>query len=80
MTNEYDNYLEEEGVREQYIRGMCDFKIAVIYARYSCDRQNEQSIDGQLRVCKEFAERNGIKIVAIYVDKAMSGTNDKRQR
>lgn len=27
-------------------------KTAVVYARYSCDRQNEQSIDGQLRVSK----------------------------
>lgn len=29
---------------------------AVIYARYSSDSQTEQSIDGQLRVCKEYAE------------------------
>lgn len=28
---------------------------AVIYARYSCDRQTEQSIEGQLRECKAFA-------------------------
>lgn len=27
-------------------------KTAVIYARYSCDKQTEQSIDGQLRVCQ----------------------------
>ena len=32
-------------------------KKAVIYARYSSDSQSEQSIDGQLRVCKEYAER-----------------------
>ncbi len=55
------------------------YKIAVVYARYSCDRQNEQSIDGQLRVCQEFADRNGIKIIATYIDKAMSGTNDNRE-
>ena len=29
---------------------------AVIYARYSSDSQTEQSIEGQLRVCKEFSE------------------------
>lgn len=34
-------------------------KLAVIYARYSSDSQTEQSIDGQLRVCREFCERNG---------------------
>lgn len=30
---------------------------AVIYARYSSERQTEQSIEGQLRECHEFAER-----------------------
>ena len=38
-------------------------KTAVIYARYSCDNQTEQSIEGQLRVCHDYAERNGILIV-----------------
>ena len=28
----------------------------VIYARYSRDSQREQSIEGQVRVCREFAE------------------------
>ena len=37
---------------------------AVIYARYSCDSQTEQSIDGQLRVCKEYTEKSGYEIVA----------------
>ena len=32
---------------------------AVIYARYSSSSQTEQSIEGQVRVCREFAERNG---------------------
>ena len=43
-------------------------KSAVIYARYSCDAQTEQSIEGQLRVCHEYAERNGIVIVDTYID------------
>ena len=51
---------------------------AVIYARYSSDSQTEQSIEGQLRVCKEFAERNGFVIVKEYIDRAISGTTDKR--
>ena len=53
-------------------------KSAVIYARYSCDAQTEQSIEGQLRVCQEYAERNGILILDTYIDRAMSGTNDNR--
>ena len=53
-------------------------KSAVIYARYSCDAQTEQSIEGQLRVCHEYAERNGTVIVDTYIDRTMTGTNDNR--
>ena len=53
-------------------------KAAVIYARYSSDSQSEQSIEGQVRVCKQFAEKNGLLIVGQYVDRAMTGTNDNR--
>ena len=53
-------------------------KTAVIYARYSSDSQTEQSIDGQLRVCEEYAKKNNILIVQTYIDRAMTGTNDKR--
>lgn len=53
-------------------------KNAVIYARYSCDKQNEQSIEGQLRVCNEFAERNGYFVVHNYIDRAVSGKTDNR--
>ena len=53
-------------------------KTAVIYARYSCDQQTEQSIDGQLRVCEDYAQRNGILILNTYIDRAMTGTNDNR--
>ena len=53
-------------------------KAAVIYARYSSERQTEQSIEGQLRVCHEFAERNDLKIIDTYIDRAMTGTNDNR--
>ena len=51
---------------------------AVIYARYSSDRQTEQSIEGQLRECKEFAVAEGITIVGEYIDRAISGTTDHR--
>lgn len=53
-------------------------KSAVIYARYSSERQSEQSIEGQLRVCNEFAQKNGLRIVGTYIDRAMTGTNDHR--
>lgn len=50
----------------------------VIYARYSSDKQTEQSIEGQLRVCREFAERHGYNIIYEYIDRAISGTSDNR--
>lgn len=53
-------------------------KTAAIYARYSCENQTEQSIEGQLRVCQEYAASLGILIVETYIDRAMSGTNDNR--
>ncbi len=53
-------------------------KTAVIYARYSSDSQTEQSIEGQLRVCREYAQNNDILIVDTYIDRAMTGTNDNR--
>lgn len=54
-------------------------KTAVIYARYSSDRQTEQSIEGQLRDCYEYAQRNDIVVVDKYIDRAMTGTNDNRE-
>lgn len=50
----------------------------VIYARYSSAGQTEQSIEGQLRVCKEHAERNGYFVIGEYIDRATTGTNDNR--
>lgn len=55
-------------------------KTCVIYARYSSDRQTEQSIEGQLRDCREYAQRNDIAIVGTYIDRAMTGTNDNREQ
>ena len=54
-------------------------KTAVIYARFSSDRQTEQSIEGQVRVCNDYAERNDILIVSQYIDRATTGTNDNRE-
>ncbi len=52
---------------------------AVIYARYSSDKQTEQSIEGQLRACYDFAERNGYTVVREYIDRAKTGRNDDRE-
>ena len=52
--------------------------IAVIYARYSSDSQREASIEGQLRDCKDYAEKNGITVVGTYIDRAYSAKTDDR--
>lgn len=51
---------------------------AVIYARYSSHNQREESIEGQLRECKEYAAKNDITIVGEYIDRAISGKTDQR--
>ena len=33
---------------------------AVIYARYSSDNQREESVEGRIRECTAYAEKNGI--------------------
>lgn len=50
----------------------------VIYARFSSRGQNEQSIEAQVRICKEHAEQKGLKVINMYSDKARTGTNDSR--
>ncbi len=52
----------------------------VLYMRYSSDRQTEQSIEGQRRICKEFCERNGYNIVDSYIDRATSAFKDTDKR
>jgi len=51
---------------------------AVIYARYSSAGQTEQSIEGQLRVCHEYAAQMGYSVLKEYIDRATTGTNDQR--
>lgn len=46
---------------------------AVIYARYSSDHQREASIEDQVRLCRERAERDGLTVVEIFSDYAISG-------
>ena len=51
---------------------------AVIYARYSSHSQREESIEGQIRECQAYAERNGFVIIGEYIDRALSGKTDNR--
>ena len=51
---------------------------AVIYARYSSDNQREESIEGQIRECTAYAEKNDITIVKHYIDRAVSAKTDNR--
>ena len=50
----------------------------VIYARFSSHNQTEQSIEGQLKICYEYAKNNGYTVVGEYIDRAQSGTTDNR--
>lgn len=50
----------------------------VIYARYSDGKQREESIEGQLKVCHDYAERNGYNVINEYIDRAVSGRTDDR--
>ncbi|MCI8776370.1 MAG: recombinase family protein [Oscillospiraceae bacterium] len=51
---------------------------AVIYARYSSDHQREESIEGQLRECREFAMKNNLCVIGEYIDRAYSAKTDNR--
>lgn len=50
----------------------------VIYARFSSSAQRDESIDGQVRVCTDFARRNDMTVVEVYADRAISGRSDAR--
>ncbi len=51
---------------------------AVIYARYSSHGQNEQSIEGQLKDCYEYAKSLNLNVIGEYIDRAISGRYDNR--
>jgi DNA invertase Pin-like site-specific DNA recombinase len=55
-------------------------KNIVLYIRYSSTGQNEQTVEGQIRVCKEWAEQNGYVVVGVYIDKAKSVWSDSDKR
>ncbi|MEH2525814.1 MULTISPECIES: recombinase family protein [unclassified Bradyrhizobium] len=50
-------------------------KNAVVYARYSSDLQKDRSIDDQIALCKQIAERQGLTVTKIYTDRGLSGAS-----
>lgn len=52
---------------------------AVIYARYSSHNQRDESIEGQIRDGLECALKNNMIVAGVYIDRAMTGRNDKRE-
>jgi site-specific DNA recombinase len=51
---------------------------AVVYARYSTDLQNDQSIEDQIRICRQHIEKSGWKYVVTYHDRGISGASKLR--
>ena len=59
-------------------RGTVSAGVGVIYARYSSHRQTDLSIEQQVEACRKLASDMGIDVSAVYADRALSGTTDKR--
>lgn len=53
---------------------------ACVYARYSSSRQDEASIDAQVRACRDYANANGLCILRVYADEAQSGKGENTAR
>jgi len=53
---------------------------AVIYARFSSDRQREESIEGQIRECTAYAQKQGITVIDTFIDRAKSASKDTEKR
>lgn len=51
---------------------MSEIQRAVIYARFSSDMQREESIEAQVRACKEYCRKKLYVVTNIYVDEAKS--------
>jgi DNA invertase Pin-like site-specific DNA recombinase len=49
-----------------------------LYARYSTDLQSTSSVDDQLRLCRDRAEREGWEVRQVFFDAALSGASSFR--
>ena len=61
------------------LRAASTVKHAVIYARFSTDRQDARSIDDQTRRCTAWAAQHGYEIVGQFADEATSGSHMERE-
>ncbi len=52
----------------------------VLYLRYSSDKQNEQSIEGQKRICSQYCKQNDMTIIGYYIDRALSASKNIEKR
>ena len=54
-------------------------RYASCYCRYSSDKQQQQSIDHQLKKIDAFCKKHDIILIEKYIDEAQTGTNDQRK-
>jgi len=47
--------------------------LCVIYARYSSDRQDKMRCEDQVRLCRDFAGKQGWRVLDTYMDQGVSG-------
>src|SRR5215831_20296258 len=76
MANKAD--LNRSGDRQQGNAGTAELARAVIYARYSTELQSDTSVDDQVRLCRDFIQRQGWLHLQVYSDRAMSGASPLR--
>ncbi len=57
-----------------------NLKRAVIYARFSSDNQNIESIEAQENACIKYIEDHGMILIETYSDMAYSGTTSNRPK
>jgi hypothetical protein len=51
-------------------------KMGAIYARYSSDKQNQETITTQVEKCRDFCDRNDILVCETFVDEGKTGTTE----
>ena len=86
----YIDYTDKENLKElRYQLSLSEMETlarpnvirVVIYARYSSDMQREESIDAQIRYCKEEIARNpNMVLVGVYFDEALSAKDNIEKR
>ena len=75
-TNDNDpGTPREDRAEKDWIERTFPITRVALYARYSTDNQREASIEDQLRLCRERAQREGWQIIGTYADAAISGAS-----